>query len=54
MVIKHDNVVTYCEGLTPIKPHNPLNMLSHDKLKTLNSHYHNAYGHHTCQGGNIP
>ena len=26
---------------------------SRDKLKSLNLHYHNAYGHQTCQVDNL-
>ena len=53
MAIKHGKVVSYCEGLPPIKLHNPLNMWYHDKFKKLYFRYCNTYGHQTCQGGDI-
>ena len=37
--------VIYREGLSPIMSNNPLHHVgSHDKLRTLNLHYRNAYG----------
>ena len=52
IVIKHGEVVVYREGLLPINSSNPLNMQLRDKLKTY-PHCQNAYGHQTCQGGDI-
>ena len=45
MATKHGKVVTYCERLTPMNLHNPVNVWSCDKLKILYLHYY--------QGGDI-
>lgn len=50
---KLSSVVAYGERLRPIKSNDHLNkwyVRSRDRLKTLNL---NAYGTHTCQGGDI-
>ena len=52
MAIKHGKVVTYHDGLPPTNSHESLKRWSRDKLKTY-LHYQNAYGHLTCQGGDI-
>ena len=55
MATKHGKVVTYRESLAPINSHDPLNMPSRDKLKTLYFSYHKAYSlYQTCQSGDIP
>ena len=56
MAIKHGSIVTYLDGLQPINSHNPLKCVherSHEKLKTLYLHHHNAYGHNTYQRSDI-
>ena len=53
MTTKHDKVVSLREKLPPMNSHNPLNMWSRDKLKTLYLHYRSAYGHKIYQGGDI-
>ena len=52
MAIKNGKVVTYHDGLPPTNSHESLKRWSRDKLKTY-LHYQNAYGHLTCQGGDI-
>ena len=52
MAIKHGKVVTYHDGLPPTNSNESLKRWSRDKLKTY-LHYQNAYGHLTCQGGDI-
>ena len=45
-------MVTYYEGLPPVKLHDPLITWSsetHDKLETWYLHYQSAYGHQTWQ-----
>ena len=54
MVTKHGKVVTYGGEFLLLNSHNPLNMWSRDKLKTLFLHYCNAFGHQTYQGGESP
>ena len=53
MAIKHGELVNLHERISPIDLHNPLNMRSRDKEKTLYLHYHNAYVHQTYQDGDI-
>lgn len=48
----YHQAITCLEEFPPIKSHISLCMChvtSHDKLKTLNLHYHNAYGHQTSK-----
>ena len=49
---KFGRVVTCYEGLPPIKSHKSFNMWSHVQNKK-HRHSQDAYGHHTCQGGEI-
>ena len=56
MAVKHGKMVTYLEGLPLTKSHDFKTrdrVRSLDKLKTLNFHYHNNYGHRTSQGDEI-
>ena len=56
MATKLGKVITYHEGLQPIKAYDSLRGLfqSHDKIKTLYLHYQSAYGHQTRKDGNLP
>ena len=45
--------MTRWEGIPFIYSHNPFKRRSIYKLKTLYLHYHNAYGHQTCQSCDI-
>ena len=52
MTNKLGKVVTYYEKLPLIKPYNPLNMWSRDRLKTYH-HYYNSYVDHDSQSDYI-
>ena len=52
MTTKLGKVVTYYEKLPLIKPYNPLNMWSRDRLKTYH-HYYNSYVDHDSQSDYI-
>ena len=49
---KQVKMVTYRKGLSPIKSHNSLNRFLRE-VSHIKYRYHNAYGHQTCQGGDI-
>ena len=55
MVNRHGEAITYHDGLPPINSYIPLSKRSPKvtwHIKTLYLHYHNVYGHQTCQSGN--
>ena len=53
IVAKLGSMVTYHEGLPPVKSHEPLiKAKSHDKLRPL--YFTSVYGHQNWQGGNLP
>ena len=55
MAIKLVKVLTYNEGLPPIKPHDPLIILvrSRDKPRTY-LHHQSVYGHQPWQDNKLP
>ena len=53
MAIRLVKMVTYLEGLLPIKSYDYLKKWSREKLKALNLINHNTYRRQTCQGGDI-
>ena len=42
------------DGSLPIKSHDPLNVKSRGKLKSLYFHFHSANGHQTWQTADFP
>ena len=57
MVTKLDRMVTYLDGLPPMKLLDPRSRglaRSRDKRKPLHLHYHRAYGLQTWQVGDLP
>ena len=53
---KLDHMLTYLDGVLPLKSHDTLIMWSSksgDKLEPLNLHYHSAYDYQAWQDGDL-